>query len=54
MRHLVPWLLLLAPVNALASPWTLPQGDSTVSVGFEFQLAMDEYLADGQAQSFPL
>lgn len=54
MKHLWAMMMVWIPSVVYASPWTLPQGDSTVAVGFEFQLAMDEYLPDGSAQPFPL
>lgn len=54
MKRLQTFLFLFFPSIALASPWTLPQGKTTASLGFEYQFAVDEHLSNGTLQSFPL
>ncbi len=44
-------VLLSAPV--MASPWTLPSGDATLQVSFDYSSATEEWV-DGRKQSFPL
>lgn len=40
--------------TAFASPWTLPKGDLSLTTGFDFQMAFEEYQADGARREFPL
>lgn len=56
LLYLSVLLLSLGPFagEATASPWTLPQDDFALDLGYNFQFADDEYLADGSHQAFPL
>lgn len=46
--------LMVAPTSAVASPWTLPQDDLSLVLGFDYSQADSEYLSDGDQQDFPL
>lgn len=46
--------VLLVPLDADASPWTLPEGTVAISVGSEFTWASEEWLPDGTFQQYPL
>ena len=45
---------IAAPHQAAASPWTLPKDELVLGMGYELQLADQEYLRDGTRQAYPL
>ncbi len=58
MRNLLASVLGLSVIaisgSAFASPWTLPKDDLSLSLGFDFQLATEEFQGDGSRREFPL
>jgi hypothetical protein len=44
---------LITPTTAMASPWTLPKDELTLSFDFNLGLADEEYLQDGKRQLYP-
>ena len=55
-KHILIFAVLVSafPTAAAASPWTLPGGDLSLSVDFDFQDAGSEFLDDRARQAFPL
>ncbi len=51
---LTPSLVALSSAPALGSPWTLPEGELVLSLGFNHQFAGQEFLDSGPARNFPL
>lgn len=51
---LVALLVIFAPTAATASPWTMGDDELSVQLDAAFQFSNEEYLLDGQRQSFPL
>lgn len=58
MRPSLPLLVItlgvLTPTCAWASPWTVPRDELSLSLGYDFQIANQEYTPAGTYQSFPL
>lgn len=58
MRNLLAAVVGLSVIalggNAFASPWTLPKDDLSLTLGFDFQQATEEYQTDGARREFPL
>jgi len=58
MRNLLASVVGLSVIalggTAFASPWTLPKDDLSVSMGFDFQMATEEFQGDGGRREFPL
>lgn len=45
---------LVATSSAWASPWTLPNDELALRVGYDIQTASEEFLQDGTQQAYPL
>jgi hypothetical protein len=45
---------LCLPSESTASPWTMDDDELSIQLGVDFQFANEEYLLDGERQSFPL
>ncbi len=56
MRRLLLLICLgaLIPSQASASPWTVPRDELSLSLGYDFQIARQEFTPDGTFQNYPL
>lgn len=54
LAGLLGLFFLLVPTLGHSSPWTMPDNQTLLNVGYDFQFATREFVPDGTFQKFPL